>query len=298
MAAKSLKPDAPTFAVEASALDPTVAEVTGLAFSDAANTHTVNSGTFTFYYCDPTMPTTTLAASVGLAATSVTLTSATGISAGDYIQAGRNIFLCGPPSGTVIPVTPAQLGSLDDTEASGTNLYKLTPRVATAAILLDFPTSTDVPNWKLLLPLPNMRLSAVDGKVHNVYGDSPESDVCLTNNTDHGLLLTAPAPGATTVATYSIVNGTSTPSLSGNGTTGTPFILTAQREVIQVVATTQAVYLQMPTAVSCEGVSITVNRASGSRYSVWLRNRSGDDIAGSTGDYEISTDGAITVRGL
>ncbi|HEY2014650.1 MAG TPA: hypothetical protein VGH38_14165, partial [Bryobacteraceae bacterium] len=164
----------PTFAVESSAIDPTVAEVTGLAFSDSRNTYSITAGTWTFYFVDAASPLTTLAADLAAADTSMTVTDASDIAEGDLIQTTKEIVLCGAPSGGVVPITRLQLGSIAEaTVASGASIWKVRIKSQTVAFPLDFVNSPDINTWVLLQPLPEMRLVSVGGSVTNAFGESP-----------------------------------------------------------------------------------------------------------------------------
>jgi hypothetical protein len=137
---------------------------------------------------------------------------------------------------------------------------------------------------------------AVGGSVTNSYGESPVGYVALTDNADHGLLLT-PSSGSAQV-TFFITNGSSSPSLSGAGTTGSPFILPPEAATFNIVATSQDVFLELASESSMVGVSQIFNLAAGSTHFAWLRVRGGDDLEGASTDYRMSTPGAVTVTGL
>jgi hypothetical protein len=291
----------PTFGVEVYAPDvanpdTVMAEVTGLAFSDTLNTFSITAGTWTFYYVIVANPLTTLAANVGSSDATMTLTDASGVSDGDYIQLGREVVLCGAPSGSVVPITRGALASLTSTASSGDSVWLVQSKVQTVAFPLDFVNSPAFGNWKLLQPLPNTRLVAVGGSVTNSYGESPVGYVALTDNADHGLLLT-PSSGSAQV-TFFITNGSSSPSLSGAGTTGSPFILPPEAATFNIVATSQDVFLELASESSMVGVSQIFNLAAGSTHFAWLRVRGGDDLEGASTDYRMSTPGAVTVTGL
>jgi len=273
----------PTFAVEAGG-DGSSAEVTGLAFSDLTNAYSITAGTWTFYYVLPNSPLTTLAAALGASDATVTLTDASHVASGDYLQIGAEIVQAtGAPSSGVVPIARGQLGSTAAAAANGASCWAVEQTVQTCAFPLSFVNSAAFADWSLLQPLPGTKLVSVGGSVTNGWGDSPVHYVCLTGNSTQGLLLQAGAD-----ISYAITNGTSSPALAGAGTTGSPFVLPAEAAVYNIVATTQDVYLLLPAESGMSGKDLTFNLAAGSTHSVWLRENTGDSLNGSTADYQIT----------
>jgi hypothetical protein len=291
-------PASPTFAAEVFLLDPSQVELAGIAFSDSTNTDTVNRGVAGFYYCDPSSPTTTLAAALDAADSSMTLVSAAGISAGSLVQIGYELVLCGAPTGSVVPITRAQMGTTAAPAGIGANIFSLACLVSAFAV--PAVDSAEFASWSLLQSLPGMRVAFVTMSVANIYGSSPIVPLLLiVSGSSYGLVLSAAGTGASADQSYSITNGVSSPTLAGNGTTGTPFVLASVQQILNIVATSQDVYLSLPNEAAMAGKDITVNLAAGSTHSAWLRpHTSGDDVSGSTSDYQITHPGCVTIEGL
>lgn len=253
---------APTFGVEASALDPTVAEVAGVTFSDSVNTHTITAGNFTFYYVDEGATPDLLAANLTSGAASMTLASAVDISDGDLVQVGAEILLCGALAGAVVPITRAQLGSAAASASSGDTVRKVASKTTGAAFGADFFNSDpNAPNWVLFMPIPEMKLVSVAGYVVNAYGPSPITFVCTTGNADLGIRLNATPAG---FATRNVTNTDTT--------------LTPGNEIVNVVATTRDVTITLPSEGASVGTQKIVNWAPGSTHSVFIAEGSGDTI--------------------
>jgi hypothetical protein len=264
-------PDAPTFGVEISALDPTVAEVAGIAFAYLnSNTNTINGATFTYYYSDATAPDYLLSANLTTGALSVSLASAPAtLSAGDYATIGEEIVLCGTPSGTTLPITRAQLGSTAATAIIGDALLKVFKRVSTVPLPLGFFLTPEAADWVYMQPLPDMKLVAVTGYMTNAYGDGLVGTVCLTGNSDHGLRLDAPVPGAI------IFRAVNPPA-------NTDTVLTPGNQIVSVVATTRVVLITLPAESADVGDTVWVKWAAGSTFDVHLVLGSGDTADGSS----------------
>jgi hypothetical protein len=253
-------PPAPTFGVEASALDPTVAEVAGLAFATAVNTHSISGATFAFYYVDPAAAVAHLTARIGSGAPSIQLDSVAGIVAGSYLQIGTEVVLCGAPSGLVAPITRGQCGTLATGAGVGATVATVAQVRATAGFAGDFfNADPNAPTWHMEQPLPNMKLVSVGGYVSNVYGQSPVTFVALAGG---GLLLTAPAgAGITTVN----VTNQDTAIPTGN-------------VLVNLTATTRTCTLTLPTESGDEGNQVSVKLSSGSTYNGIIAPFSGDTI--------------------
>lgn len=262
----------PDFGVEVSALDPTVAEVTGLAFSDLTNTYSITAGTFTFFFVIEATILTTLTAAISATDPSIDVVDASGISDGDYLQIGREVVLCGAPSGTTVPITRGQLATTADVASSGASVWAVQQKVQTATFPLDFVNSEAITDWVLLQPLPDTKLLSVGGSVTNGYGESEVAYVPLTNNSDHGMKLNSPSGSGTTLTVV-------------NPTANTDYSITAGNVTVNVVATTRVVTVTLPSEGANTGSIIVVNRASGSTHDVHI-------VPGLTGGVSDKIDGS------
>jgi hypothetical protein len=97
-------------------------------------------------------------------------------------------------------------------------------------------------------------------------------------------------------AVYAITNGTSAPALAGAGTITSPFLLTAETQLLGIIATTQDVYLQLPAEASMLGLRAIACLSPANTNNVWLVTRSGDTLDGSAAAYQITVP-SITVEG-
>jgi hypothetical protein len=199
------------------------------------------------------------------------------LAAGDYVQIGAELLRCGAPSGAVVPLTRAQLGSAAASATVGATVRKLFLRSLTAAFAPGAFDAGDSGTWKLVERIPETKVVAVSGQVTNAYGDSPIADVCTTGNADHGLPLTAPPPGATADTVVNVTNANVT--------------LSAGPQMVNVVATSMDCIITFPPDSSMPGHDIKVNLSPGSTHNAICRWSSGDTGQGSGADYVISIPG-------
>jgi hypothetical protein len=254
-------PPAPTFGVEASALDPTVAEVAGLAFATAVNTHSISGATFAFYYVDPAAAVAYLTAGIGSGDNSMALDSVAGIVAGSYRQIGAEVVLCGAPSGLVAPITRAQCGTTAAAASLGAKVATVAQVRSTCGFGGDFfNADPNAPTWHMEQSLPNMNLVSVGCYVANVYGPSPVTYVPLAGG---GLLLTAPTGDAITT-----VNVTNQDAAIPTGNV-----------LVNLTATTRDCTLTLPTESGDTGRQVSVKLSAGSTYKGIIAPHSGDTIA-------------------
>lgn len=278
----------PTFAVEQSAGpahpdDPTVALVLGLAFSDPANTFSISSGAFSFYYVDEPTVLTTLAANLGTGDVAVTLTDSsaitTDIAAGKtvYIQIGKEIALCADPTGGgVVPITRAQLGSTAVSATSGDNCWMVLVDIQTVSFPLDFVNTPAYANWSLSEALPNKKLLSVGGVITNAYAPSGPGYTILTGSADDGLKLTAPSASSVQFTTIDV-------------TPNTDYIITTIGNlIVNVVATTRDCVITLPSEAPDSGNVIYIVLAAGSTFNAIRRVHSGDTVDTSSSDFNIT----------
>ena len=275
-------PPAPSFGVEASTIDPTVAQIAGLSFGDSANTHSIDGANFTLYFTDPSSSPDFLAAALGSTDASMHLNVDTDITSGEYVRIGHEIVLCGVPgSGGVVPITRAQLGTTAAAATSGMQAFRVQQKSVTVNFSGDFfNADPSAPSWVLDAALPDMLLCVVAGYATNAYGPSAITYV-PAGNSGAGLDLSDFA------ARDLVVN------VTNSGITGAPFALTAVQQVVNVTATTQDCYLLLPMDSAMAGLTIVVNLSPGSTHSVFLRLQSGDTLQGSGSDYQLATPGTI-----
>jgi hypothetical protein len=278
-------PPAPaTFGVEINGLDTQALEIAGIAFDDVINTHLISVAKFTVWYLDAAKPSYLVGSALSSGAGSVTLGSTpTTLAAGDYIQIGAEILLCGTPSGAAVPITRAQLGSPAASAIVGAPVHKLFARVLVPSFAPGVFDGGDSGDWHLVERIPETKVAAVTCVVTNAYGDSAATNVCTTGNADLGLHLTA--------ASGSSAADTVVPVTNANAT------LSAGPQIVNVIATTVNCILTLPPDASMPGYDIKVNLSPGSTHNAILRPSGSDTINGSGSDYVISTPGAsVTIE--
>ncbi|MCX6627721.1 MAG: hypothetical protein NTW28_08845 [Candidatus Solibacter sp.] len=275
-------PPAPAFGVEVNGLASLALEITGIAFDDTKNTHSIRAAKFTVWFTDPTATEYLVGSALGSGDPSVTLASTPSLVAGDYIQIGAELLLCGTPSGAVVPVTRARLGSPAASAIVGATVQKLFPRGLTATFTPGVFDGGDSGDWAIVERIPETKVAAVTGYVTNAYGDSPTANVCTTDNGEHGLPLTAPPPGTTADAVVSVTNENKT--------------LSAGPQIVNVVATSVDCIVTLPAVDSeMQGFDVKVNLSPGSTHVAKVRPHSGDTIQASGDDYVISEPGASVI---
>jgi hypothetical protein len=172
-------PPAPLFSGRVALDDPTSAEVYDLSLTSTVNIRTITSGTWTFYYFDATATMPTLTASLTAGATSMTVSSATGISNGTYMRIGSEIVLAGTPSGTTVPITRAQFTTSAASHSSGATVTILSARAVGTSFPPDFFTSPALATWTMRTSLPGQTVIAISGYVTNAYGNSPTTTILV-----------------------------------------------------------------------------------------------------------------------
>jgi hypothetical protein len=283
------------FQVDTSAIDPTVAEVAVVTFVDPTNVRFISAGNFSFYYVDEQAspdflapnPDPDIPAATALTTTStrMQLNSATDISAGEYVLCGREIYLCGTPTGgDIVPITRAQLGSLVDTATGSTSppttssaVLRVMQKTTGVAFGGDFWNGPNAATWILDMPLPEMKLVSVAGYMVNGDIQSDTTFNCVTDNTDHGLRLNAPPPGSTVFRMVNVTNA-NTVLIPGN-------------QVVTVVATASPatpVIITLPAESASYGIQVTVRRTTGSTNDVIVAEGAGDTIDGSASNITLN----------
>ena len=279
-------PPAPSFGVEQSSLDPTVANVYAVTFVTGGvtvnpNTFSVATGTIRFYYVDEAADDYLLADALSTADTSMTLVTPGGgkppvsALAGKYAQIGEEIVLCGTPTGDVVPITRAQLGSIVASANPGDSVMLVLLQAVTVTFPAGFFASADAANWVYAESLPNMKLISVTMYATNANGDSALGVNCLTGTADFGLRLTAPAPGTTVFTTIF-------PPEDEN------FIIPSGNILAYVKAIHNAVTATLPAETADVGNTVMVKLSADSTYDCIVTPYTGDDIDGAPTPYTVT----------
>ena len=258
-------PPAPTFGVEVSDLDSTVAEVAGLAFSTSVNTHSISGAKFGFFYVDPSASIAHLTSAMGSGDQSIQLDSVANAQFGNFIQIGNEILQCGTPNGNTVAVLRGCCGTTAAAAANGASVATVTLTCATASFSGDFfNTDPNAPQWSIEKALPNMDLLAVGAYVTNSFGQSPVTYVPLINGSGQGLLLVAASSNATVVD----VTNQDVDIPDGN-------------VLVNLTATTRNCTLTLPQESGDQGNQVTVKLSAGSTYNGIVAPHSGDTIDSS-----------------
>ena len=290
-------PGAPSFDVEQSPIDPTVAEVTDVSFPASPANLSITDGTFSFYYVDPETPSvdlgTALAASTSGAADTLTLggapPSAWNLKVGDFLVVGQEIVqTTGAASGDSIPILRGMLGSAAVAEpltnGSTPTLVSLVQPAITKTV--SWPSGffaadgSGDSTWSLSVSLPSMILVAVTGFGTNNFGDG---DVVQFFLPDGGLLLEN--------------LGTRVVNIDNAATT----ILSPGQQIVNVLSTTTTCTIVLPLASGMQGQDITIALMNGSTGKYVLQTQTeptgtGDLLMGSASSYTNSTPGtSVTV---
>ena len=194
-----------------------------------------------------------------------------------YALIGGELVKCTANTGDVVSITRAQLGSVAATVLAASMPVSVSP-LDLVSVTIPFPagffSSPDAATWVLSQPLPNTLLVAVVCFLTSLDGNSPLGIECLTATPDHGLVLTAPAPGALVVTSYDPADNTDFTIVTGN-------------VLYNVRCTTRACTATLPPEVSDEGNTVTVRLTTDSTFDCLIQ-------PGSSGGVTDKIDGATT----
>jgi hypothetical protein len=183
-------PGVPYFGLGPGARGGTV-ELSGVSFTDLANTSTISSATLTLHYWDELagQPATLLANAIGAADTEIELSASSPAVAGCFAQI----------DGEVVRVDAVQNGGTRWLVTRGTHLsvaaghtvltkvYGLLNQSVIAAFPAGFFGSPYSGSWSYPVSLPNVRVASAELYVTNRAGNSPVRSICLTTTVDLGL---------------------------------------------------------------------------------------------------------------
>jgi hypothetical protein len=142
-------------------------------FSTLANTAGISSCTYRVNYVDELgVVSTTLAAEIGAADTTIQVASSAGFSAGNVIALDAESIVIQSISGTTWTVQRGQCASTAATHASGATLFLQVSKVFVYPFGLNFFGSSAAPLWSATESLPCARIAALQLNVTNTFGDS------------------------------------------------------------------------------------------------------------------------------
>jgi hypothetical protein len=166
-------------------------ELSGVSFTDLANTRTISAATLTMYCWDELQgrPAITLASEVGTDDTLLSLSTAGSAQPGSFIQIELEVIRVEAVgnNGTEYTVTRGIDGSQAAAHGTPTPIYHLVGRTFIAPFPPQFFGSPYSGSWSYPIALPDVRVASAELFVTNQNGNSPVKGVCLTGNTDSGL---------------------------------------------------------------------------------------------------------------
>lgn len=182
-------PGSPSYGIRAPG-DGTI-EVSGLGFSELANTKNITAGTLALYYWDELSGPcwTRLATNLAPTDRELRLNTAGEAHAGDFVQVGSEVMRIETvrESGLVYDVTRGMHNSNPAAYTAGTDLYVLLKKVAVMPFARDFFGSPWSASWAYSVNLPNARVASAELFVTNTQGNSQATALVLTQTVDAGL---------------------------------------------------------------------------------------------------------------
>jgi hypothetical protein len=166
-------------------------ELSGVSFSDLANTRTISAATVTLHYWDELglRPSLALANAIDAQSTLLDLTTAGDGIAGDFVQIEGEVVRLDEVDngGTLYRVTRGMHGSTAVAHVTGTVIYSLLRRSAIAPFPSRFFGSPYSGSWSYPIAMTDVRVASAELFVTNARGDSPTKSICLTSTIDQGL---------------------------------------------------------------------------------------------------------------
>jgi len=164
--------------------------LSGVSFSDLANTRGISAGTATVHYWDELggASSVLLENPVGEQDTLIDLKSGGSAQPGSLIQVDREIMrvteVKGPSQYEVVRgvlTTPAT------SHASDAVVYHLDRTTFVIPFAADFFGSPYSGSWAYSISLPNVRVAGLELFLTNAYGNGPAGELCLTQLEDYGI---------------------------------------------------------------------------------------------------------------
>jgi hypothetical protein len=167
------------------------AELSGVSFTDLANTRTIVAATLTLHYWDELWG----RSGIGLAKTvaendsALDLNSASPALAGSLVQIDSEVMRIDAVEngGVRWQVTRGMHLSVPTGHLGQTPIYPLLDKSVIAAFPPGFFGSPYSGSWSFPVSLPNVRIASAELIVTNRLGSSPARSICLTSTMDRGL---------------------------------------------------------------------------------------------------------------
>jgi hypothetical protein len=193
------------------------AELSGVSFTDLANTQTISSATLTLHYWDElgVSPGARLAKGIVDTDQEIDLVSASPATPGSFVQIDYEVVRVDAVEngGTRWQITRGMHRSEAAAHAAQTPVYPLLSKVVIAAFPPGFFGSPYSGSWSYPISLPNLRIASAELLVTNRIGDSPVRSLCLTGTLDRGLRTLSGGQYAIQVEGYLAVEQSAAPAL-------------------------------------------------------------------------------------
>ena len=188
-AADSNVPPAPIYGVGPGPRGGTL-ELSGVSFSDLANTRRISAGTVTVHYWDElgSAPSVMLQTPVGLEDTLLELKSPGSAQPGSLIQVDREVMQVSKvKSSTLYDVVRGALTSPAAAHGVDAAVYPLDRKTLVIPFAPDFFGSPYSSNWAYPISLPNVRVAGLELFLTNAFGNGPAGELPLTHLENYGL---------------------------------------------------------------------------------------------------------------
>jgi hypothetical protein len=183
-------PARPSFGLGLSPVVAGAVEVSGIAFSDLANTRTISAATMTLFYWSELSdtPAPQLTITIEAEGEHLDLDAAIPVTPGSIVQVGQELMKIEEVlEGGSYRVSRAVHGSDASTHDAGELVYALERKIEIMAFPRDFFGSPASGAWKHTITLPDARIGSAELYVTNSKGESEVALLCLTGTLDGGL---------------------------------------------------------------------------------------------------------------
>jgi hypothetical protein len=192
-------------------------ELSGISFTDLANTQSISAATLTLNYWNELLgiPAQRLATPVGATDLFITLSEPGATGPGGHLQLDRELLRVEEVlgGGMQYRVTRALNGSQAASHDTTSPIYDLARHTVIAPFPLEFFGSPYSGSWSYPVTLPSARVSSAELFVTNRFGPSPTCALALTNNDDFGLRTLSGGQYTLQVLGYLAVDASATPPL-------------------------------------------------------------------------------------
>jgi hypothetical protein len=187
LAADSDVAPAPLFGVVASSTGGQL-DLGAVAFTSLVNTRSIVAGTYRFHFYDEVYGAPPVALSGPVAAGDLTISFASAVANGTFVQIDSEIVLAGATDNNGSTAVQRGMHSTAAAAHGATaSVYLLTDKVAIVPFIKNFFGSPASGDWKYSLALPGVRVASAELYMTNALGDGAVAAVALTDTNDAGL---------------------------------------------------------------------------------------------------------------